>query len=187
MFAAALAAAGAFAAAPASAAVLSHPNPVITGARTTASAATVGEAISIELRNVGVERNLAHPDVMAAPDGPYPPVEDTFTIPLTGSPNPNLAHVCISKTIYLTAGVYDWGMLMLGPGEDEGDLTTIPLASSNYEWADCLFPQQGYYVQRSGLCPLNLPPSDYCVYRFTYPRIKSGTYTVGSWLYWLYL
>jgi len=186
MFVAALAAAGAVAAAAPANAAVSHPDPVITSARATASAAAVGEAISIGLHTVSAERSLARPDGMAA-DGPYPPVEDTFTIPLTGSPNPSLPYVCISKTIYLTAGVYDWGMLMLGPGEDESDLTTIPLASSNYEWADCLFPQQGYYVQRSGLCPLNLPPSDPCVFRFTYPRIKSGTYTVGSWLYWLYL
>lgn len=160
-------AAGAFAAAtPANAAVISHSPP-------TASAAQLDAAV--------------HPDGTAAPDGPYPVAYDEFTIALTGSPKPSMPYVCHSEDIELTAGEYEWdGFIGLSyPHNFDVD---VYLASGNYNWQDCLQPEPGYYLQQSALCDLNLPAASYpCVSQSPEVTITSGTYTVGSWLDWLYL
>lgn len=188
MLFAATVAAGAFAVAiPASAAVISHPSPAITGAPAGASILALRKA-TVPLATSAAQLDAAtHPDTKAAPDGPYPIAYDERTIPLTGTPNEYMPEACVSSpypgTIYLTAGEYEWDMFIGSkyPQTHDGD---IWLESATYTWADCLVPQNGYYWQYSVLCPLDgVHP---CVETDAYPWITSGTYTFGSWLDWLH-
>lgn len=164
MLVAATAAVGAFAAAiPADAAVASHANPAITSAAASASAAT------------------------AAPDGPYPVAYDELTLYLTDDPNTGLPEVCTGLYIYLTAGVYEWDGF-IGSSYPHTFDVDVYLASGDYDWYDCLTPENGYYYQSSVICPETLGPSYPCVDQHVYPELaSSGTYTFGSWLDWLYL
>ena len=178
----------------ASAAATATGNPAhATVAATTVGNSHIGHAgplalAAIQLGNTGGEPSLGH--TAAAAEGSYPPVCNCFAIWLTGSPDQYMTPACKAGTIYLTKGEYEWDTILFSDtnGPDLDTFHYIYLDSSNYSWGDCLIPENGYYIQSSELCPLNLPSRYPCVNITEYQYyVSSGTWSVGSWLDWQHL
>lgn len=115
------------------------------------------------------------PGTATAADTAY----NTKTQYLTGTPNSGMAGSCVSRSVYLAAGYYDWGHRM-GTGSSVGR-ANLYLGADWYTWADCLDPGDGIYGHGTTLKAVN----------HSWPRVEisrtwrlssSGTYTWGSFL-----
>jgi hypothetical protein len=72
---------------------------------------------------------------------------------LAAVPNSGMDPSCFSKRIDITYGHYVWGQYF--GGVEEILDPDIVLATDTYTWANCLYPENGYYRMRSSLNPDN--------------------------------
>lgn len=102
------------------------------------------------------------------------PAYNTQTQYLAGSPDSSMSESCVTRSIYLDAGNYGWDLIMTNEGTTG---RTIYLEAGTYGWADCLIPENGYYVHNSALTP---PAGATALVSNNTFLGGSGTYTWGS-------
>jgi hypothetical protein len=98
------------------------------------------------LASFGKTQHLA---TAVIPDG-HPSAYNERTLFLTNSPIPGMAYACTSRPIYLAAGSYFWTYRWDGSDVTQGSWGLI-IRTGTYTWEDCLYPEDGYYVQAAAL------------------------------------
>jgi hypothetical protein len=122
-----------------------------------------------------------HPATTIIPDV-NPSAYNERTLFLTNSPNLGMAYACTSRPIYLVADSYFWTYRWDGSDVTQGVWGLI-IPTGNYKWEDCLYPEDGYYVQAAAL---ENPSNGQILYRI--PEIDnlaidSGDHSFGSVLH----
>jgi hypothetical protein len=105
----------------------------------------------------------------------FPTAYNTKTQFLTDEPESGMDPSCVSRRISLIAGEYDWEQTLA-----LGSRSNLYLASGMYTWEDCLYPDDGFYVQQTTLDPDN---SGETINLTDWVELDEGrTYTWGSLL-----
>lgn len=100
---------------------------------------------------------------------------NTRTSKLAGSPDFTMQNSCTSRTIYLAEGSYVYSQKI---GASSGPARTLKLLPGDYEWWDCMMPNDGFYNQQSTLSFGGYPD----VVLNSTRHLTTGTYTFGSFL-----
>jgi hypothetical protein len=90
---------------------------------------------------------LGAPTTASAADE-FPTAYNTKTQLLTNKPESGMDASCASRRISLIAGDYDWEQTLA-----LGSRSNLRLGSGMYTWEDCLYPDDGFYVQQTTLNP----------------------------------
>ncbi len=106
----------------------------------------------------------------------FPTAYNTKTQRLTDKPESDMDPSCVSRRISLIAGEYDWEQTLA-----LGSRSNLYLGSGMYTWEDCLYPDDGFYVQQTSLNPDN-PDWDTISLTDWVELDEERTYTWGSLL-----
>jgi hypothetical protein len=94
----------------------------------------------------------AHSRATAIVPDNFPTAYNQRTLWLVSNPLLGMADACTKRTIYLARGIYTWTYLWDGNAVSTGNTGIFSItAAGNYIWEDCLYPEQGYYIQNSSL------------------------------------
>jgi hypothetical protein len=123
-----------------------------------------------------------HPATAVVADS-HPSAYNERTLFLTRDPLVGMAIACTSRPIYLAGGGYFWTYRWDGSDVSQGSWGVI-IEQGTYTWEDCLFPEDGYYVQGAALeDPNNNNQIVYQIPEIDNLAIDSGDHSFGSVLH----